>query len=121
MVAGSQGSILGLLGLTVIRTALYDVNAMLKGNLASLMVQGLPSRVLLISIAFTLQDLTTAFVETGMDWLQNKISVSWHVRLQVHVRKLWLDKRRFFTLSQIDGRIKDADQVLSDEMTDLAQ
>lgn len=109
-----------LLALIIARTLFREFHAIINGRMAAHMVRGAPGRLAALTFFLVLQDLVCTSLETMAERLEKSISLSWHHQLQSHVTKLWLSKRRFFTLA-LDGRIKDADQILSQEMSDFAQ
>merc|ERR1719191_1573674 len=84
------------------------------------MVQFKPGSLVSLSLLFFLQDFVAAWIDEGTEWLQKEISVLWHERLQCHIANLWFSKRLYYKLSQIDGRVRDADQVIAQEMQDLS-
>ncbi|CAE8635527.1 unnamed protein product [Polarella glacialis] len=118
---GSAMPVSLLLVMIMARTGLREMHCRINGRMATLMIRGMPGRLALLALVLMGQDLVATALESGTDWLQKSVSLRWHDRLQSHVTQLWLSKQRFYTLAQLDGRIKDADQIISQEIADFAQ
>lgn len=121
MLPNTYRHLLSLIALIGLRTYVSELTVASSARIVGSMVQGQPLKVAAACLALLVQAMVSTFVQMGTEVFQTKLSNKWHEQLQGYVARLWLAKRHFFTLSQIDGRIQDADQILSQEMSDLSQ
>eukprot|EP00811_Abedinium_folium_P027471 NODE_4169_length_1927_cov_4.325000.p1 GENE.NODE_4169_length_1927_cov_4.325000~~NODE_4169_length_1927_cov_4.325000.p1 ORF type:complete len:570 (+),score=185.67 NODE_4169_length_1927_cov_4.325000:25-1710(+) len=121
--SGSYRRLAQLVVLTLAQTALSEVSGAATGALVGVLARGPTSGISRIGgsmINMLVLLLLNLCTRSAWEWTYVLLSASWHERLQTHITRLWLSKRRVFVLSHIDDRIKNADQIISQEMTDLA-
>ena len=118
---GTRRKTVLLLAFIMIRVYMMQMSALLTGKLMRAALDG-DRRVFFKYAALSgAQDLATAFFESTLGYLQNRMSVDWHDNLAKHAQDLYMSRNNFYKTKYVDGRITDVDARLSQEIFDLSE
>ena len=97
----------------VLRTLLSLYVAELDGKVVSSLVKGRGRDFLLGLIWWMLVAVPATFTNAMLQYHQTKLALQYRTRLTNHIHEKYLDKMTFYTLSALDDRIKNADQLIT--------
>jgi ATP-binding cassette, subfamily D (ALD), peroxisomal long-chain fatty acid import protein len=97
----------------VLRTLLSLYVAELDGKVVSAMVKGKGKDFLLGLVWWMLVAVPATFTNSMLQYHQCKLALQYRTRLTSHVHQKYLSNMTFYTLSALDDRIKNADQLIT--------
>ena len=97
----------------VARTLLSLYVAELDGKVVSALVKGRGREFLLGLLWWMLMSVPATFTNAMLQYHQTKLALSYRTRLTNHVHHKYLNNMTFYTLSALDDRIKNADQLIT--------
>ena len=97
----------------VARTLLSLYVAELDGKVVSALVKGRGREFLLGLVWWMLMSVPATFTNAMLQYHQTKLALSYRTRLTNHVHQKYLNNMTFYTLSALDDRIKNADQLIT--------
>ncbi|RMZ78852.1 hypothetical protein DV738_g3701, partial [Chaetothyriales sp. CBS 135597] len=97
----------------VLRTLLSLYVAELDGKVVGALVKGKGREFLLGLVWWMLVAVPATFTNSMLQYHQCKLALCYRTRLTNHVHKKYLDNMTFYTLSALDDRIKNADQLIT--------
>lgn len=97
----------------VARTLLSLYVAELDGKVVSALVKGRGREFLLGLVWWMLMSVPATFTNAMLQYHQTKLALSYRTRLTTHVHHKYLNNMTFYTLSALDDRIKNADQLVT--------
>ena len=97
----------------VARTLLSLYVAELDGKVVSALVKGRGREFLLGLVWWMLMSVPATFTNAMLQYHQTKLALSYRTRLTNHVHHKYLNDMTFYTLSALDDRIKNADQLIT--------
>jgi len=96
----------------VLRTMLSLYVADLDGRIVSALVRG-QGRLFLLRIAGWMAiAIPATYTNSMLSYLQNKLAMAYRTRLTQHIHDEYLSDMTFYTLGNLDDRIKNADQMI---------
>jgi ABC-type uncharacterized transport system fused permease/ATPase subunit len=118
---GSWFSLGGLLVAIGLRTATHEAFGRISGSLvAATLARDHDAFRSAMMVHFAL-DVVTSFVDESTTWLQNRVGVQWSESLSRHAVDLYFRDSAYYNARAIDRRIRDPDQRITQEVTELAQ
>jgi ATP-binding cassette, subfamily D (ALD), peroxisomal long-chain fatty acid import protein len=110
------------------RTALSLFVADLDGRITSALVQGKGrirdniGKQFLTNIAlWMLVALPATYTNSMLSYLQGKLSIGFRTRLTDHLHDLYLSKMTFYKVANLDDRIKNADQLITQDVSKFCE
>jgi ATP-binding cassette, subfamily D (ALD), peroxisomal long-chain fatty acid import protein len=97
----------------VLRTLLSLYVAELDGKVVSALVKGKGKDFLLGLVWWMLVAVPATFTNSMLQYHQCKLALQYRTRLTTHVHQKYLSNMTFYTLSALDDRIKNADQLIT--------
>ena len=97
----------------VLRTLLSLYVAELDGKVVSALVKGKGKDFLLGLVWWMLVAVPATFTNSMLQYHQCKLALQYRTRLTSHVHQKYLSDMTFYTLSALDDRIKNADQLIT--------
>ena len=97
----------------VLRTLLSLYVAELDGKVVSALVKGRGREFVLGLVWWMLVAVPATFTNSMLQYHQCKLALSYRTRLTDHVHQKYLDNMTFYTLSALDDRIGNADQLIT--------
>ena len=97
----------------VIRTLISLYVSFLDGKLVSSLVRGNAKDFLLGLLWWMMVAVPATFTNSMLSYHQCKLSLAYRTRLTAHIHEKYLDKMTFYSLSALDDRIKNADQLIT--------
>jgi ATP-binding cassette, subfamily D (ALD), peroxisomal long-chain fatty acid import protein len=97
----------------VLRTLLSLYVAELDGKVVSALVKGNGKDFLLGLVWWMLVAVPATFTNSMLQYHQCKLALQYRTRLTSHVHQKYLSNMTFYTLSALDDRIKNADQLIT--------
>ncbi|GAM84559.1 hypothetical protein ANO11243_025550 [Dothideomycetidae sp. 11243] len=97
----------------ILRTLISLYVAELDGKLVSSLVRGKGSEFLSGLIWWMLVAIPATFTNSMLSYHQCKLSLQYRTRLTQHIHSKYLSNMTFYTLSALDDRIKNADQLIT--------
>jgi ATP-binding cassette subfamily D (ALD) long-chain fatty acid import protein len=97
----------------VIRTLISVYVAELDGKLVSALVRGKGKEFLLGIVWWMLVALPATFTNSMLSYHQCKLSLQYRTRLTKYIHSKYLSNMTFYSLSTLDDRIKNADQLIT--------
>ena len=97
----------------VLRTFLSLYVAELDGRVVSSLVKGKGRDLVLGLVWWMLVAVPATFTNSMLQYHQCKLALSYRSRLTNHIHQKYLDNMTFYTLSALDDRIKNADQLIT--------
>lgn len=97
----------------VLRTLLSLYVAELDGKVVSALVKGRGRDFILGLVWWMLVAVPATFTNSMLQYHQTKLALSYRTRLTNHIHEKYLDNMTFYTLSALDDRIKNADQLIT--------
>ncbi|KAF2197923.1 hypothetical protein GQ43DRAFT_483742 [Delitschia confertaspora ATCC 74209] len=97
----------------VLRTMISLYVAELDGKLVSNLVRGKGKEFLTGLVWWMVVAVPATFTNSMLSYHQCKLSLQYRSRLTHYIHNKYLDKMTFYTLSALDDRIKNADQLIS--------
>jgi ATP-binding cassette subfamily D (ALD) long-chain fatty acid import protein len=101
----------------VIRTLISLYVAELDGKLVSNLVRGRGRDFLLGLVWWMLVAVPATFTNSMLSYHQCKLALQYRTRLTNYIHKKYLSNMTFYTLSALDDRIKNADQLITVDVT----
>jgi ATP-binding cassette, subfamily D (ALD), peroxisomal long-chain fatty acid import protein len=100
-------------GFLVFRTLISLYVADLDGRLVSAMVKG-KAREFAIGIVWWMAvAIPATYTNSMLSFLQSKLACAYRTRLTTHIHRQYLSDNTFYTLGNLDDRIKNADQLIT--------
>lgn len=97
----------------VLRTLLSLYVAELDGKVVGALVKGRGREFVLGLVWWMLVAVPATFTNSMLQYHQTKLALSYRTRLTNYVHHKYLDNMTFYTLSALDDRIKNADQLIT--------
>ncbi|RMZ83397.1 hypothetical protein DV737_g1722, partial [Chaetothyriales sp. CBS 132003] len=97
----------------VLRTLLSLYVAELDGKVVGSLVKGKGREFLLGLVWWMLVAVPATFTNSMLQYHQCKLALCYRTRLTSYIHKKYLDNMTFYTLSALDDRIKNADQLIT--------
>ncbi|RMD42307.1 hypothetical protein DV735_g2837, partial [Chaetothyriales sp. CBS 134920] len=97
----------------ILRTLLSLYVAELDGKVVGALVKGKGREFLLGLVWWMLVAIPATFTNSMLQYHQTKLALCYRTRLTNYVHKKYLDNMTFYTLSALDDRIKNADQLIT--------
>ncbi|KAJ9605597.1 ATP-binding cassette long-chain fatty acid transporter pxa2 [Cladophialophora chaetospira] len=97
----------------VVRTLLSLYVAELDGKVVSALVRGRGRDFLLNITWWMLIAVPATFTNSMLQYHQTRLALAYRTRLTQHIHSKYLDNMTFYTLSALDDRIKNADQLIT--------
>jgi ATP-binding cassette, subfamily D (ALD), peroxisomal long-chain fatty acid import protein len=97
----------------VLRTLLSLYVASLDGRVVSALVKGRGRDFLLGLVWWMMVAVPATFTNSMLQYHQTKLALQYRTRLTSHIHQKYLDNMTFYTLSALDDRIKNADQLIA--------
>ncbi|KAJ4320784.1 ATP-binding cassette long-chain fatty acid transporter pxa2 [Neodidymelliopsis sp. IMI 364377] len=104
----------------VLRTMISLYVAELDGRLVSSLVRGKGSEFLKGLIWWMMVAVPATFTNSMLSYHQCKLSLQYRTRLTNYVHNKYLSQMTFYTLSALDDRIKNADQLITVDVAKFA-
>ncbi|KAI9325924.1 ABC transporter transmembrane region 2-domain-containing protein [Zopfochytrium polystomum] len=100
----------------VARTWLSLYVAVLDGRIVSALVRG-NGKQFLLGIAYWMGVAVPAtYTNSMLTFLQSKLAIGFRTRLTNHLHKKYLDNMAFYKVANLDDRIKNADQLITQDV-----
>ena len=97
----------------VLRTMLSLYVAELDGKVVSALVKGQGRDFLLGLVWWMMVAVPATFTNSMLQYHQTKLALQYRTRLTTHIHQKYLSNMTFYTLSALDDRIKNADQLIT--------
>jgi ATP-binding cassette, subfamily D (ALD), peroxisomal long-chain fatty acid import protein len=97
----------------VARTLLSLYVAELDGKVVGALVKGRGREFLLGLVWWMIMSVPATFTNAMLQYHQTKLALSYRTRLTTYVHQKYLNDMTFYTLSALDDRIKNADQLIT--------
>jgi ATP-binding cassette subfamily D (ALD) long-chain fatty acid import protein len=97
----------------VLRSLLSLYVADLDGKVVSALVKGRGRDFILGLVWWMLVAIPATFTNSMLQYHQTRLALAYRTRLTNHVHEKYLDNMNFYTLSALDDRIKNADQLIT--------
>lgn len=107
-------------GFLVLRTFISLYIAVLDGRLVSALVQGRGRAFLKGIVWWMLCAVPACFVNSMLSFLQGKLALHYRANLTKHIHARYLHGINFYALSNLDDRIKVADQLITTDVANFA-
>ncbi|KAF1358925.1 hypothetical protein EJ07DRAFT_122369 [Lizonia empirigonia] len=104
----------------VLRTMISLYVAELDGKLVSSLVRGKGSEFLKGLVWWMMVAIPATFTNSMLSYHQCKLSLQYRTRLTNYVHNKYLSQMTFYTLSALDDRIKNADQLITVDVAKFA-
>ncbi|KAF7186293.1 ATP-binding cassette sub-family D member 1 [Pseudocercospora fuligena] len=101
----------------VLRTLISLYVAELDGQLVSALVRGKGKAFIKGLVWWMLVAVPATFTNSMLSYHQTTLSLAYRTRLTNHIHNLYLGNMTFYTLSALDDRIKNADQLITVDVT----
>lgn len=96
----------------VARTLLSLYIAKLDGRLVNSLVRGKGKSFLKLLVWWMLVAIPATFTNSMLNYHQTTLALAYRARLTQHIHQKYLNNMTFYTLSALDDRIKNADQLI---------
>lgn len=103
-------------GFLVARTILSLWVAELDGRIVSSLVRGQASNFLFYIGSWMGMALPATYTNSMLTFLQNKLAIAFRSRLTTHLHSAYLHQMTFYKVSNLDDRIKNADQLITQDV-----
>eukprot|EP00039_Didymoeca_costata_P000030 m.43872 g.43872 ORF g.43872 m.43872 type:complete len:1317 (-) comp10017_c0_seq2:599-4549(-) len=120
MLPGSYPQLAMLIGTIGLRTLCHEFYSYVVGTLYKAMISRDIRTFALFSFINVISDMSTACVEEAVVYLQNMLGVTWYVQLTRHTMDRLFEANAFYKLRNIDKRVTDPDQRLTQEIQEAA-
>ena len=103
-------------GFLFARTLLSLYVAELDGRIVSSLVRGQKSLFLVNILSWMAVALPATYTNAMLTFLQNKLAIAFRTRLTSHLHAAYLQKMTFYKVANLDDRIKNADQLITQDV-----
>ena len=100
-------------GFLVFRTLVSLYVADLDGRLVSAMVKGKAREFSIGIVWWMVVAIPATYTNSMLSFVQAKLACAYRTRLTTHIHKQYLSDNTFYTLGNLDDRIKNADQLIT--------
>ncbi|CAO3615135.1 unnamed protein product [Cunninghamella echinulata] len=100
-------------GFLVFRTILSVYIASLDGRIVSALVQGKVKDFVLGIIWWMTVAIPATYTNSMLTYMQSKLAIQFRTRLTTYIHQQYLTDMTFYTLGNLDDRIKNADQCIT--------
>ncbi|SAM03938.1 hypothetical protein [Absidia glauca] len=100
-------------GFLVFRTILSVYIASLDGRIVSALVQGKMKDFIMGITWWMTVALPATYTNSMLTYMQSKLAIQFRTRLTTHIHEKYLTDMTFYTLGNLDDRIKNADQCIT--------
>lgn len=104
-------------GFLVGRTILSLYVADLDGRIVSALVQGNGRQFLLHILYWMIVAIPATYTNSMLNFLQNKLAIAFRTRLTEYIHQHYLADLTFYKVGNLDDRIKNADQLITQDVT----
>ncbi|KAJ3227980.1 hypothetical protein HK099_007849 [Clydaea vesicula] len=104
-------------GFLLTRTFLSLTVAKLDGKIVSALVRGQGKQFLQGILGWMLIAIPATYTNSMLTYLQNKLSIAFRTRLTKHIHVKYLDNMNFYKVANLDDRIKNADQLITEDVS----
>ncbi|KIW63418.1 hypothetical protein PV04_10263 [Phialophora macrospora] len=104
----------------VLRTLLSLYVAELDGKVVSALVRGRGRDFILGLVWWMLVAVPATFTNSMLQYHQTRLALAYRTRLTKHLHEKYLDNMTFYTLSALDDRVKNADQLITVDVARFA-
>eukprot|EP01060_Flectonema_neradi_P017156 TRINITY_DN2395_c0_g1_i2.p1 TRINITY_DN2395_c0_g1~~TRINITY_DN2395_c0_g1_i2.p1 ORF type:complete len:1303 (+),score=257.75 TRINITY_DN2395_c0_g1_i2:40-3948(+) len=118
---GSRGAVVLLILTILSRTAMHEVRMVVTGKLIQAALKRNKAAFFKLALINVFQDLFAAILEAGAEYQQNRTGVIWQDSLMKYGKDLFLKNNAFYRVRNIDGRVKDPDTRMTQEVQDLSE
>ncbi|KAI9768572.1 MAG: hypothetical protein M1840_004769 [Geoglossum simile] len=105
----------------VVRTLISLYVAELDGRLVSSLVRGKGKEFLVGLVWWMMVALPATFTNSMLSYHQCRLSLQYRTRLTNHIHNKYLSNMTFYTLSALDDRIKNADQLITVDVSKFSK
>eukprot|EP01064_Diplonema_japonicum_P038951 TRINITY_DN9638_c0_g1_i1.p1 TRINITY_DN9638_c0_g1~~TRINITY_DN9638_c0_g1_i1.p1 ORF type:complete len:1224 (+),score=388.39 TRINITY_DN9638_c0_g1_i1:499-4170(+) len=117
---GSTTKTVMLVASILCRTWMHEVSTVVTGKLLKAAVDRNKDAFVKYAALNAVQDIATAFLEVSVSYMQSSISIQWQDALAKHVQKLFMSNNAYYRIKNIDGRVADPEQRMTQEVQDLS-
>ena len=125
IVPGIRSKEFGLLvlfsGFLLGRTALSLYVAELDGRITSALVRGQGRQFLTNIVVWMAVALPATYTNSMLAYLQGKLSIGFRTRLTDHLHEKYLSNLTFYKVANLDDRIKNADQLITQDVSKFCE
>jgi ATP-binding cassette subfamily D (ALD) long-chain fatty acid import protein len=100
----------------VFRTLLSVWVAQLDGAIVSALVRGNGKEFINGIAKWMLMAIPATYTNSMLTFMQNKLAIAFRSRLTSHLHNLYLQKMTFYKVGNLDDRIKNADQLITQDV-----
>ncbi|KAI8926954.1 ABC transporter transmembrane region 2-domain-containing protein [Entophlyctis helioformis] len=104
-------------GFLLLRTLLSLYVAELDGRIVSALVRGQGKQFLLHILYWMLVAVPATYTNSMLTYLQNKLAIGFRSRLVNYMHEKYLSKMTFYKVANLDDRIKNADQLITQDVS----
>eukprot|EP01063_Lacrimia_lanifica_P036441 TRINITY_DN7231_c0_g3_i1.p1 TRINITY_DN7231_c0_g3~~TRINITY_DN7231_c0_g3_i1.p1 ORF type:complete len:1372 (+),score=583.24 TRINITY_DN7231_c0_g3_i1:70-4116(+) len=117
---GSYRQVFSLVSAIFCRAYMYEVNTLVTGRLIRAALNRDRAMFFKYAAFNAGQDICAALLESSVGYFQNQTSVMWQDNLAKFAQSMFLKNDAYYKVKNVDGRIPDADQRLTQEIQDVA-
>lgn len=104
----------------VLRTIISLYIATLDGKLVAALVKGQGAEFLKGIVWWMTCAIPACYVNSMLSYLQSKLAIQYRTRLTQHIHKQYLEGMTFYALTNLDDRIKNADQLITTDVANFS-
>ncbi|TPX51645.1 hypothetical protein SeLEV6574_g00168 [Synchytrium endobioticum] len=105
----------------LLRTVLSVYVAELDGRIVSALVRGQGKQFLWGIVNWMAVAVPATYTNSMLTWFQNKLAILIRTRLTNHLHDKYLEDMTFYKVGNLDDRIKNADQIITQDVTRFSQ
>ena len=102
------------------RTLCHDIHSSIVASILSATIRRDVGAFILFGILHLAHGIPSALIEQGVILQQELVGIAWHQKLQTYVMQRFFPQA-FYTARNVDCRIEDVDQRITQEIVDLSQ